>query len=191
MGHSQAAKAATRKRIVEIAARRFREQGLANVALADIAQEAGITTGAFYRHFSSREEMLAEAFDEAARTLDDWEAASPDLAAAIRNYLGPAHRDAPGIGCPVTALVNDIARSGTDARHAYTVRVARMIGFIETLLAAQGHKAPRAMALLQFSAWVGATGLARAVDDPGLSDHLLEKVAGGLADVAGARSAGT
>jgi TetR/AcrR family transcriptional repressor of nem operon len=184
MGHSQAAKAATRKRIVDIAARRFREQGLAGVALADIAQEASITTGAFYRHFVSREEMLAEAFDEAARTLDDWEAASPDLAAAIRNYLGPAHRDAPGIGCPVAALVNDIARSGDAARAAYTARVERMIGFIEALLAAQGCENPRAMAMLQFSAWVGATGFARAVSDPALSDQLLDKVARQLAAAA-------
>ncbi|MGO4330409.1 TetR/AcrR family transcriptional regulator [Cupriavidus sp. 2TAF22] len=180
MGHSQAAKAATRQRIIQIAARRFREHGMSGVGLAEITAEAGVTTGAFYRHFASREEMLAEAFDEAARSLDTWAASSPDLASALRNYLSTAHRDAPGSGCPIVALANDAARGDAATRHAYTHHVQRVLRFLEGLLAAQGCSNPRAMAIFQFSTCVGAMGLARASADPALSVALLDDVANGL-----------
>jgi TetR/AcrR family transcriptional repressor of nem operon len=184
MGHSRAAKAATRQRIIEIAAQRFRQHGLSGVGLAEIAGEAGITPGAIYRHFASREELLAEAFDEAARSLDTWAAASPDLATALRNYLSAAHRDTPGSGCPIVALAGDVARADAATRNAYTCHLQRVLGFLEGLLVAQGHANARAMAVFQFCACVGAMGLARAADDPALSQDLLDSVRAGLTDVA-------
>ncbi|KJK21474.1 hypothetical protein UB46_27170 [Burkholderiaceae bacterium 16] len=180
MGHSQAAKASTRQRILEIAARRFRERGFSGVGLAEIAREAGITPAAFYRHFASREAILAEAVHEAARSLDTWAAASQDIASAVRNYLSVAHRDTPGSGCPLVALVHDAARADDVTRDAYTAEVKRVLDFLEGLLAAQGHANTRAMAVLQLCASVGAMGLARAADDATLSRDLLDQVADGL-----------
>jgi TetR/AcrR family transcriptional repressor of nem operon len=180
MGHSQAAKAATRQRILQVAARRLREEGLEGVGLAEIASETGITTGAIYRHFRSRQDMRSEVLDEAARSLDVWAAASPDIPTALRNYLSAAHRDAPGLGCPLVALANDTARSDTATRESYTHHLQRVLGFLEGLLAAQGHGNARATALLLFSACVGAMGMARAVDDRVLSQQLLDDVCAGL-----------
>lgn len=185
MGHSQAAKAATRQRILDIAARRFREHGLSGIGLAELTKEAGITPGAFYRHFPSREAMLAEAIHQAARSLDTWAAGSPDVASAMRNYLSAAHRDTPGHGCALAALVHDAAHAEPATRDAYTLEVNRVLDFLEGLNRAQGHADARALALFQLSACVGAMGLSRAADDPALSQALLDNVADGLVRLAG------
>lgn len=185
MGHSQATKAATRQRIVEVAAQRFREHGLSGIGLAEIAAEAGITAGAIYRHFGSREEMVAEAIHEAARSLDIWMAGSADSGQAVGNYLNASHRDQPGIGCPVATLANDMVHADAATRDAYTVHVERVLGFLEALLARTGHENPRAMAILQYTACVGALGFSRAVSDREFSDDVLRDVASDLTTLAG------
>ena len=65
MGHSRAEKAKTHKRIVAIASKRFREEGLAGVGIADLMKEAGLTVGGFYKHFDSRDDLVAEAVGSA------------------------------------------------------------------------------------------------------------------------------
>ncbi|MFP3756178.1 TetR/AcrR family transcriptional regulator [Cupriavidus sp. SIMBA_020] len=180
MGHSKEAKASTRQRILDVAAQRFREHGLSGIGLAEITREAGITPGAFYRHFSAREAMLAEVVHVAARSLDAWAAGSSDAPSAVRNYLNAPHRDAPGVGCPLVALVHDIAHADPATRDAYTIEVNRVLDFLEGLNEAEGHADARARALLQLSACVGAMGLSRAVSDPAYSQDLLDNVAEGL-----------
>lgn len=184
MGHSKETKASTRQRILAVAAQRFREHGFSGIGLAEITREAGITPGAFYRHFSSRESMLAEVVHIAARSLDEWAAGSPDAPSAVRNYLNAAHRDAPGVGCPLVALVHDIAHADPTTRDAYTLEVNRVLDFLEGLNKAEAHADSRAMALLQLSAFVGAMGLSRAVSDPAYSQDLLDNVADGLVQLA-------
>ena len=184
MGHSQAAKAITRQRILDIASQRIREHGLSGTGLAEITREVGITPGAFYRHFPSREAMLAEAIQRAGQSLDTWAAASPDAASAVYNYLSVAHRDTPGIGCPLAALVHDTAHADPATRDAYTIEVSRVLAFLEGLNETDGHADARAMALFQLSTCVGAMALSRAADDPALSQDLLDNVANGLVRLA-------
>lgn len=61
MGHSQASKKATHERVVSIAARRFREDGIDGLSIADLMKEAGLTHGGFYKHFDSKEQLIEEA----------------------------------------------------------------------------------------------------------------------------------
>jgi len=114
MGHSQTEKTRNHDRIVEIAARRIREQGTDGPGVAEIMREAGLTHGGFYKHFGSRDELVAEAarrsYDEAERAVGDLLVGTEDpLRAFVGWYLSEAHRDDPGTGCPVVALGGDDA----------------------------------------------------------------------------------
>src|SRR5258706_10727212 len=104
MGHSKAEKAETHKRIVKIASKRFREDGLAGVGIADLMKEAGLTVGGFYKHFDSRDDLVAEAVSSAfggwKRRVDA--AASGGTAGshpkALDENLKGAHRKKPSQG---------------------------------------------------------------------------------------------
>ena len=110
MGHSQAEKIAIHKRIVETAAKRFREFGLEGVSVADVMSDVGLTVGGFYKHFRSRDDMICEAFSEALRDIEPWKAAiATDPQQAIRGYASERHRDNISACCPIAALVNDEA----------------------------------------------------------------------------------
>jgi TetR/AcrR family transcriptional repressor of nem operon len=179
VGSSQADKAASHQRIVTAAAARIRRAGVDGLSVADLMREAGLTHGGFYRHFGSRDDLVAEAV-EAALTHGSKRAEAaarlggPDaLAATIDAYLSPLHRDKPETGCAVAALPADIARGGQRARAAYTAQVRRYLDLLAGLTpAGEPDDSPFILATL-----VGAIALARAVDDPGLSDEILERVA--------------
>src|SRR5262245_55975207 len=111
MRKSRAEAAETRRRIVRAAARRFREQGIAATGLADLMEAAGLTHGGFYKHFSSKDQLVAEATAEALGTLLEEMAALPTVGAAVAAYLSPRHRDNPASGCPLAALGGELARS--------------------------------------------------------------------------------
>src|SRR6202048_3889811 len=102
MGHSRAGKTKTHKRIVKIASRRFREKGLAGVGIADVMKEAGLTVGGFYKHFDSRDALVAEAvssaFGDWKRRVDAAASGGPAVSYAklIAASLNKAHRDVPG-----------------------------------------------------------------------------------------------
>jgi TetR/AcrR family transcriptional repressor of nem operon len=175
VGHSQADKIATHQRIVDAAAKRFREQGLDGISIADLMKDAGLTVGGFYRHFASRDELIAEAFEHALRDVEPWEAAmvtSPRQ--AMRMYLSDSHRDEVSNSCPVSTLVNDMSRSTDDARAAYTARVKRMAELIAKAIPTEDSADKRAEAHLIMSACVGAVALSRAVTDPKLSKQILD-----------------
>src|SRR3979490_2681955 len=130
MGHSRAEKDKTHKRIVKIASRRFREEGLAGVGIADLMKEAGLTVGGFYKHFDSRDDLVAEAVGSA---LGAWKRAGDAAASGgppvtyeslVDDYLSEAHRDQPGTGCPVVALAGDIARSAKRTRAPPTTQLS-------------------------------------------------------------------
>ncbi len=108
MGYSQAEKIATHQRIVDIAARRFREHGLDGVSIADLMRKAGLTVGGFYKHFALRDELVREAFEHALPDIEGWEASIPVAPKqAMRAYVSQSHRDNVEHGCPISALVND------------------------------------------------------------------------------------
>ena len=110
MGHSRRDKQTTHERIVTVAAKRFRERGLEGIGVADVMKEAGVTVGGFYKHFGSRDERVVEALATAFKDLDLWEEHTEDIAQLLQNYLTEAHRDAPGTGCAMGALLGDMTR---------------------------------------------------------------------------------
>ncbi len=176
MGYSKSDKAETHTRIVKVAAKRFRELGLEGIGVADVMREAGVTVGGFYKHFGSRDELVVEALAAAFKDLDVWEEHTADMAHLLQNYLTEAHRDAPGTGCAMGALVGDMTRGSKSARALYTARVKRSLAFFSALLPSNRRSDKRRRALLILSALLGAINLSRAVSDPNLSREILHGV---------------
>src|ERR1044072_1116956 len=118
--------AGRRERMLEAAAQRFRERGFDGIGVADLMKEAGLTHGGFYGHFSSKEDLIAEACARASeRSRERWKrlserAPGDPLAEIVRMYLTAKHRDSPGAGCLVAALGPDVARQGPAVRRAVT-----------------------------------------------------------------------
>src|ERR1700751_2794206 len=190
MGHSRAEKAKTHKRIVSIASKRFREKGLAGFGIAELMKEAGLTVGGFYKHFGSRDDLVAEAVNSAfggwQRQLDAAKSGGPSVSVAklIDDYLDKAHRDNPGSGCAFSALAPEIARSDKRTRAITSEQVRNDIQLIAALRASRDKHTARSKAILTFSALVGAMSLARAVSDEALSREILNTVARLLKDSA-------
>jgi TetR/AcrR family transcriptional repressor of nem operon len=172
MGHSREDKARSHQRIVEIAARRFRESGTTGPGVAELMQAAGLTHGGFYKHFGSRDDLVAEAVQRAlgendgvlAELLDQ---ADDPLVAFVDWYASAAHRDNPGSGCAVVALGADVPRSDERVQQAYTARVQRYLTLLEGLL---GDRRRAAAAL---STLVGSVLVARGVGPGALSEEIL------------------
>jgi TetR/AcrR family transcriptional repressor of nem operon len=189
MGHSRSAKTRTHKCIVGIASKRFREKGLAGIGIADVMKEAGLTVGGFYKHFRSRDDLVAEAVGSALgawkRRVDAAASGGPPLTyeTLVGDYLSEAHRNDPGAGCPYSALAGDMARSGKRTRALVTRQIGDDIELIADLTDGAKEKdkgAARSQAVLTFSALVGAMVLARAVSDEQLSREILKTVAARL-----------
>ncbi|MEX3969682.1 TetR/AcrR family transcriptional regulator [Paraburkholderia caribensis] len=177
MGHSQAEKLATHRRIVDIASRRFKEVGLDGISVADIMTEAGLTVGGFYKHFASRDELVVEALVEALAARDDWElSAKSSLRKAIRTYLSEEHRDDLAGSCALASLVNDVSRSGDDAREAYMSHLLHLFDATEGALSPTFAENRRAKAMLILSACIGALALSRSVSDSKVSRQILNGV---------------
>ena len=185
MGHSRASKRQHHEQIVGLAASRFREEGVDRVGVADLMHDVGLTHGGFYRHFESRDELVAEAVE---RALHDGgqamarvaESPHDPLAAVIDAYLSVAHRDGLATSCAVTTLAADVARSDPRARAAYTSQVGVYIEMLMRLLPPGLGDRRRATAITALSTLVGAVSMARAVDDESLSRELLASAASEL-----------
>jgi TetR/AcrR family transcriptional regulator, transcriptional repressor for nem operon len=178
MGHSQNEKTSNHDRIVEVAGRRIRESGTEAPGVAEIMAGAGLTHGGFYKHFGSRDELIAEAAahtyaesERAAQRVID--GADDPLAAFVDWYLSAEHRDDPGSGCSVVALGNDVARASDVVRSAYTDQVRRYLARLDQLLGTAPADCPSADATAALATLVGAVLVARAVDDPELSEQIL------------------
>jgi TetR/AcrR family transcriptional repressor of nem operon len=160
-----------RQRVVEVAAALFRERGLNGVGVADIMASAGLTHGGFYGQFASKDALAVEAFDSALG-----ENRRGGLDVLIDQYLSLAHVQAPGLGCPLAALANDVAREspGSPLRGRFTHGVRHLVGLLSELSPQGAKERRRQRALAKLSTLVGAVILARAVDDPSLADDLLQ-----------------
>jgi len=176
--------ALNRERIVETAARLFRQKGYDGIGVADLMKGAGLTHGGFYGHFASKEDLLAEATAHALqRSVQRWQektASDPagGLSELATQYLSTRHRDHPENGCAIAALGPDVARLGPAVRSAMTAGVAGQVAVVEKCLAGEGADvaAIRQQALASYAAMVGAMVLARAVDDEALSQEILAAV---------------
>jgi TetR/AcrR family transcriptional repressor of nem operon len=169
-------KAHTHAKILKVAARRFRELGLDGIGVADVMKEAGVTVGAFYKHFKSRDELVVEALGTAFKDLDAWEKYAETLSKLLEKYLTEAHRDNPGAGCAMGALLGDMSRASKSAKTVYTTRVKHSLAVTAGLLPSEENADKRGRALLILTSLLGALNLSRAVSDPSLSREILDKV---------------
>ncbi|MEU1199898.1 TetR/AcrR family transcriptional regulator [Streptomyces sp. NPDC005813] len=181
MGHSQAEKAATRARVLRLASRRIRAEGVTRPGVADLMNEAGLTHGGFYKHFGSRDDLIAQAaavaltegtakMERAARKNDQ-----DARAGLIDAYLAKQHRDAPATGCALVSLGASASRGDQHFKEAYEQQVGTYLDLIAGL--EDDAEDARAEAMLTLSALVGAVLMSRAVADEDFSDELLETVA--------------
>ena len=169
MKRSKADVADNRRAILDAAGRLFRERGFDAVTVAQVMQATGLTHGAFYGYFASKEALIAATVaDLAARPRP----AAP-WAVRITRYLSPRHRNDLSGGCPVAALAPESVRQSAPTRAAMTHYVQHMIGQLAAAAPGEGEEARRAEAVAACAAMVGALILSRAVDDPGLADELL------------------
>lgn len=176
-----AAKEETHQRIVAVAARAIRRSGYDGTGVADLMKEAGLTHGAFYAHFASREAMLAEAAGRACAESAAAVAAvvsevppGEALATMVRAYLSKDHCEQREAGCPLAALGSETARQAPEVRRVTTRHVKEMVDLAARQSPNWGQPAAHDQALVTVATLVGALLLARAVDDPALSDNLRE-----------------
>jgi len=172
-------KEVTHERIVRAAARAIRRSGYDGTGVADLMKKVGLTHGGFYAHFASREAMLAEAADragaESVATLTRVAAAAPPeeaLRSMIRAYLSKEHVEGAETGCPVAALGSEMPRQAAKVRRAATRGIKDVIDLVVRHSPDQGKPGAYEHALVTVATMVGALVLARAVDDPKLSDAL-------------------
>ncbi|GAB2837533.1 TetR/AcrR family transcriptional regulator [Pseudoduganella ginsengisoli] len=174
--------ALNRERIVETAATLFRERGYDGIGVADLMKGAGLTHGGFYGHFSSKEDLLAEACAKALeQSVEKWRqrvANAPDAArqAIIDAYLTPRHCDNPGAGCAVTALAADVSRCGPAARDALAQGVREQLAILAPLEQGANDKEKRRQAIADYAAMVGAIVLARLFADAAQANEVLDAV---------------
>lgn len=172
-------KEASHERIVDAAARAIRRSGYDGTGVADIMKEAGLTHGAFYAHFASREAMLAEAADRAgaeANALATSVVASVPseqaLQSLIRVYLSKEHLQGIETGCPISALGSEMPRQSPEVRQVATRRIKEMIDLVARQMPDWGQPSAHERALVTVATMVGTLMLARAVNDSALSDAL-------------------
>ncbi len=164
----------TRRRIVDAAGRRLKSSGLAGSGVATLMADAGLTNGAFYAHFGSKDELVAGVVtDQLDRQRDA--VAGSGVEQMVRAYLSPGHRDHPAEGCPSAALLGEIVRSGDAVRHAYT---EGLLGVVDAGAARLDPRDPapgRVDVLAVLAGMFGTLQAARAITDRQLSDELLER----------------
>jgi len=173
--------AAHRQTILDAAGTLFRERGFDGSGVDDIMKRAGLTHGGFYGHFGSKDDLAAEtctsvmAGERWAERLTG--APNPSLGAVVGAYLSPRRRDAPGRGCFLAALGSDVARQPRSVRRAFTEGLRSRVDALQRLLSGRSGAARHEKALATMAGLVGALMLSRAVDDPKLSDDILEAAA--------------
>ncbi len=176
-----AAKEASHERILSVAARAIRRSGYNGTGVADIMKEAGLTHGAFYAHFPSREAMLAEAAGRActesaaaAAKAASEEPSGQALPAMLRAYLSPEHVAHAEMGCPLAALGSETPRQAAEVRRVTTRHLKEMIDLVARQSPDWGQPAAHERAVVTVATMVGTLLLARAVDEPALSASLCE-----------------
>jgi len=164
--------AENRRRILDVACRLFKDKGFEAVSVAEVMKAAGLTHGGFYGHFSSKDDLVAQALAQALAADSVEEGTFGDF---VRSYLAPEHRDNPAGGCPTAGLAAAIRHQTPAAKAAMTEGLRHQIARIEQAFAAQGSADSRRMAIGSWAAMVGAVILSRAIDDRDLSDEILEQ----------------
>jgi TetR/AcrR family transcriptional repressor of nem operon len=167
-------KQTTRRRIIEAAGRRLKRDGIDGSGLATLMGDAGLTNGAFYAHFDSKEDLVATTVaDQLRKQRETYSAQSPEE--IVRGYLSTQHRDDIEGGCPSAALLDEIARSSDAVKHAYTDGQAAVIDDVASRLAPDDPLSARVRTLGVFALMVGTLQVSRALADRQLADDVLEQ----------------
>jgi TetR/AcrR family transcriptional regulator, transcriptional repressor for nem operon len=169
-----------RQAVIDAASRLFRERGFDGVGLAELMAAAGLTHGAFYKQFKSKDDLIAQACDRALeKGIDGWrraaaEAGESAYAALVRRYLTPGHRGRVGTGCVIASLGADASRHGPDLPRHFEAGVKTFVEILGSALRQADPAATPDDALAAFATMVGALVLARAVDDDAYARRILE-----------------
>ncbi len=182
-------KADTHRKVVEIAARRFRAEGVDGVGVASLMADAGLTHGGFYAHFASKEALVKEALIAAVASSSAYEAGEKeplDLRAFIEGYLSPLHRDRPATGCAMATLGAETARRPRPTRNAFSKEAQRLVARIASGFPDQASGGDRlAAAYGLFAHLIGTLQLSRVVTDKAFSDEILARGRGEVLRLAG------
>lgn len=173
-------KSETRRRIIETAGRRFKQDGIDGSGVSTLMKDAGLTNGAFYAHFESKNDLVATAIADQLRVQAESAVARAapgraGLEQIVRGYLSPQHRDTPGEGCPNAALLDEIGRCTDTTRQAYTDGVLALIDGIAARMAPEAPASARVKALSLLGLMAGTLQLSRALTDSQLADELLDQ----------------
>jgi TetR/AcrR family transcriptional repressor of nem operon len=176
--YGKAHKQATRRRIIETAGRRFKRDGIDGSGIATLMADAGLTNGAFYAHFASKQDLVATAVADQLRaqraSLSTLAPGRAGVEQYVRAYLSVEHRDNPDDGCPSAALLDEIGRCPDATKQAYTDSVLVVIDDIAARLAPHDPPSARAKTLSVFALMVGTLQLSRALADSQLADEILD-----------------
>jgi TetR/AcrR family transcriptional regulator, transcriptional repressor for nem operon len=185
MRKSKQAAAATREKIVETASREFRKNGIVATGLADLMSQAGLTRGGFYKHFESKDQLVAETTALAlgsviAQMKANVSEARDGIGTILDNYLSEKHRDNRQDGCALSAIGSEFARCDIGTREVATSGFLRMVEIVEGQFKGVSKTEARNRALFSVSAMIGAVTMSRVVTDRELSRKILRVVKGSL-----------
>jgi TetR/AcrR family transcriptional repressor of nem operon len=171
-------KEATRRRIVETAGRRLKRTGIDGSGVATLMADAGLTNGAFYAHFESKEDLVATAIADQLRgqreSIGQLAPGRAGVEQYVRAYLSAEHRDNPADGCPSAALLDEIGRCSDSTKRVYTEGQLALVDDMAARLAPEDPQSARAKTLSALALVVGTLQLSRALADRQLSDQILE-----------------
>jgi TetR/AcrR family transcriptional repressor of nem operon len=183
MRKSKLEAAETRRRIVEVAAQQFRSNGIQATGLNDVMSQAGLTHGGFYRHFHSKNQLVAEACEAGlSEIVDSFEVLASKsegkegFKSIVDNYVSSAHRDNAAGGCSLASLGSELARSDDATRKAATEGFNEMVAVLAREIEGQQRGAATSDAVFTLAAMVGAITLSRVISDEKTSDDVLRAV---------------
>jgi TetR/AcrR family transcriptional regulator, transcriptional repressor for nem operon len=190
MKKSKLEAAETRRRIVKTAAAEFRRKGIRSAGLSDVMATAGLTHGGFYRHFASKDELVAEACAAAMASLDQTAEASAcrgagkkGLEVILTSYLSADHRDNVADGCVLAGLGSELARSDDNTRAMATAGFLKLVDVLAKQYRQTKARSAKTRALVAASAMIGAITMSRIVTDPALSAAILRSTKKRLANI--------
>ena len=178
MAQSPTKKEQTRARILDAASQSFRSSGYAGTGVDGIAKAAGVTSGAFYAHFGSKdgafEAALATGMDEVMAGIPNFqrEFGKEWVAAFADYYIGEAHRNDLACGCAMTTLSPEVVRADPDIHMAYEANMNKIIGLIADGLEGPSDEVRRARAWAMLSTLIGGLTLSRAVSNPDIANGI-------------------
>ncbi|MBP1859346.1 TetR/AcrR family transcriptional regulator [Rhizobium herbae] len=177
-----------RETVINVASRLFREHGFDGIGLKDLMKGAGLTQGGFYKQFSSKDDLAAQASRRALESATRrWAtaASSPNpLEAVIEFYLSQDHRGEKAEGCPVVALGSDAARQSEEVRRPFEDGIRAHFEVLDELMGDARSSNPSGKAMAILSLMVGAVTLSRIMQDENLSQGILDAAAGEVRRIA-------